>query len=170
MLRPQLYVGRNAHSLSSERIDPVQNRYGIKPKGGLWTSSYHPQTGSGWVQWCMSEHFKVPEDGSWESCVLTPRSDAKILVVNTYDDLLSIIEKYPDPQGLTLCGYTHTAIDFEKMSLDYDAMHLTEDGQWETRLTHPHSLYGWDCESTVWFRWVFEKVEYVGQARYEEAS
>lgn len=30
-----------------------------------------------------------------------------------------------------------------------ECIHLTESGQWNTRLTRPLNLYGWDCESIL---------------------
>jgi len=50
-------------------------------------------------------------------------------------------------------------MDWERISKEYDAVMLTEDGQVHTRFSRPLSLYGWDCESTVWFRDVFESVK-----------
>ena len=42
----------------TERIIDVYNvrGWGVKPKGGLWTSSYIDGT-CGWVEWCESENF-----------------------------------------------------------------------------------------------------------------
>ena len=50
-------------------------------------------------------------------------------------------------------------INFYEMSKDYDAIHLTEKGQWKTRMTRPVSLYGWDCETVYWFRMKFKVVK-----------
>ena len=48
--------------------------------------------------------------------------------------------------------------DFEQLAIDYDGVHITESGESATRHTEP-GLYGWDCESTVWFRWAFSNVQ-----------
>lgn len=52
-------------------------------------------------------------------------------------------------------------LKFSEMAKQFDGMHLTDNGQWATRLPPFDSpnLYGWDCESTLWFRWAFDKVE-----------
>lgn len=44
-------------------------------------------------------------------------------------------------------------------------MHLTSEGQWRTRMSSP-SLYGWDCESTLFFR--TEVLEYVEEIEIPE--
>ncbi len=38
------------------------------------------------------------------------------------------------------------------MARDYDGLHLTEKGQWDTHMGRTN-LYGWDMESTLWFKW-----------------
>jgi len=50
-------------------------------------------------------------------------------------------------------------MDWEEIAKHYDGVMLTEAGQVHTRYSRPLSLYGWDCESTVWFRDVFEGVK-----------
>jgi hypothetical protein len=61
--------------------------------------------------------------------------------------------------------------DFEKLAQDYDAMHLTKRGQIETRFSYDVNLWGgWDCESTVWFRWVFAEVRWLGELDFDEEA
>lgn len=56
--------------------------------------------------------------------------------------------------------------DFELLAKHFDVIHLTENGQYETRLNHP-DLYGWDCESSLWLNWAVEKVEDLGIKQYK---
>jgi len=43
-----------------------------------------------------------------------------------------------------------------RLAEDYDALHLTHDGYLRTRSPRRSPrLVGWDCESTLWFRWMF---------------
>jgi hypothetical protein len=105
---------------------------------------------------------------------MIPKSDAKILIIDCYDDLLQTAIKYPLMEDKSLY------VDFEKLSLDYDGFHLTKRGQIETQLPplHPNQykgiipyqirlpyLYGWDCESTLWFKWCFTDCIKIGQVR-----
>jgi hypothetical protein len=147
-MQKQLAVGLGI--VTRESINPVQNSR-VKPKGGLWTSTL-TDTGSAWMEWCENEGFNLP-DGTWEGVILTPRTDARILVINSYKDLATAIHKYGKSD---MFGF-EMHLDFEKLSQDYDAVHLTDDGQEETRMSHPYNLYGWDMESALWFRWCFEE-------------
>lgn len=40
-------------------------------------------------------------------------------------------------------------LNFIAVSKDYDAIYLTDKGQWKTRNTYPNTLYGWDCETLL---------------------
>lgn len=65
------------------------------------------------------------------------------------------------------------ALDFERLKEDYDCIHLTGKGEAETRFPwmglgsgkqdyKSASLCGWDCESTCWLTFPFDKIEYIG--------
>lgn len=160
-LKTQAWVGSSEPT--SKRLEPMlaEGRSIFKPKGGLWTSTYHEDFGSDWCQWCLSEEFRIdrhkPLVRLW---TLEPRDDARIFVVNTYADLEELVEEYrTDARGFR--DYP----DWLKVSRDFDAIHLTKSGQLATHLTYPYSLYAWDCESTVWFRWRFVQVNDVGVVR-----
>lgn len=141
-------------------VAPVQNRMFVKPLYGLWTSTYDGQS-SAWVDWCRDEQFGDPDACSW--FLLQPNKDARVYVVDTQADLTALVARYPDPTLPAQFRKTMTALDFEAISRDYDAVHLTHGGQVATRMSTP-SLYGWDCESTVWFHWRFTSVEKVAAA------
>ena len=137
------------------QFTPVSNYSFIKPKGGLWTSTWQGEPKvSGWAEWCRSESFSAGDHRVW---LLTPKADACIAVVAEMADLKALLLRYPLSLGK---AYDHIfqPLDFERMAQDYDGMHLTDSGQWATRLTEPN-LYGWDCESTCWFQWAFDRVE-----------
>lgn len=164
MLRKQLHI-TNATSLIAA-IAPLRNeRAWIKPDGGLWTSSYIDGS-SDWVSWCRSEGFGTPDKQNW--FILTPAATARVRVIDNLSDLTGLLDEY----GKDKCHRTYKdrIPDFERLAQHYDALHLTEEGQWATRNTDPN-LYGWDCESTVWFRWCFTAVESVAaQAMREEVE
>lgn len=131
-------------------VAPVQNRQFIKPLYGLWTSTYADES-SAWVDWCLAEDFGNPHACSW--WVLQPDPSSRVYVIDSAADLCVLCERYPDP---TMAGLgTLAFLDFERIARDYDGLHLTESGQWATRHSRP-SLYGWDCECTLWFRWCFD--------------
>ena len=172
---PQLWRGRSGQPLEKERLRPIRPRYPgrtfVKPFGGLWTSTYHERFGGGWVQWCINEEWECPDDGVFRNLWLAyPRADANVYVIDSLDDLVALNERfgapaYPEWKSSFMEAYP----DWLKVAEHYDGVNLTDRGQWQTRLAEPN-LYGWDCESTLWFRWCFERVEQLGDRKfvYEE--
>jgi hypothetical protein len=149
MLGEQLHIGL-ALDLS-QTVAPVTNAHFVKPGGGLWTSSFIDGR-SEWVDWVESERFLDSYSLTWH--VLTPDPASRIYVIDSLADLTRLLDRYAVKKKWD--GSMRWP-DFERIAGEYDAMHLTAEGQWATRLTHPDSLYGWDCESTLWFRWSFTK-------------
>ena len=125
------------------RFCPVKGNRGCnKPEtGGFWASTLLPATKnySAWANWCITEDFHLEKLNQAIIFELSPK--AKVYTINTYKDLEELIERYPFtlPFGV--------GINFEAASCDYDVIHLTDKGQWETRNTYPYDLYGWDVES-----------------------
>jgi hypothetical protein len=75
-----------------------------------------------------------------------------VATVDSPADLARLLERYPRTLR------RHRSIDFELLSQDYDCLHLTLKGYLQTRSSRSGAtLRGWDCESTVWFRWGFRE-------------
>ncbi|GAC1662332.1 MAG: hypothetical protein PVS3B3_33470 [Ktedonobacteraceae bacterium] len=152
MTKTQLFISETKPS--AELIHPIENIAHIKPKGGIWTSTWNEETrSSGWTEWCEMEEYCDTSKFQW--WLLTPLEDLRIYTVDTHKDLRLLGKKYQIPHDYAFW------LDYEQVTQDYDAIHLTERGQWATRLTYPISLYGWDCESTLWFRWCFSEVKQI---------
>lgn len=147
-----------------ELLQPITNGDGatsifVKPVGGLWTSTWNAkQKTSEWVEWCRDNDFGNPDNYLWH--LLTPSSEVRIAVIDSFADLMALLKSYPRPMPSVLAFWEQHYLDFEKMSQDYDAVHLTVRGQRQTHLSYP-GLYGWDCESCLWFRWMFTKVRQI---------
>ena len=158
---PQLFVTDCDNKPSPIHMLPISNytRPWMKPQGGIWTSTYTgEETGSAWVQWAQVHLLK----NEWHSYLLRPRRDAKVYVIDGRQDLERLLDRFEHPDS----PRPTRMIDFEKMALHYDALHLTEKGEEETRWGAWGTLYNWDVESTLWFRWVFEEVENLGVQSY----
>jgi len=164
-LGPQLWINRHPPRASSFNVVVNDHGFRVKPQGGLWTSTYSDEIGSGWVEWCLAEDFRVPQHFRWHGWLLTPPWDARVYEIDSYADLRRLAEsEFGMPEGPGYFpAFGGCGIDFEKMSQSYDAIHLTEAGQWATRLSHPHTLYGWDCESTLWlhYPWAWAEIHEV---------
>jgi hypothetical protein len=147
------------------QFDPIYNgerRFHPKPKGGMWlcpsTSDYR------WKHWCQDEQYnRHVYETEW---TLKVKKGTRFLVIDTLSDLLELLAQYGTE--LELGSYIREwEIDFERIAQDYDGIWLTERGQWETRLSEPN-LYGWDLESVLVFRWVFEEAESDGDEGHRQ--
>jgi hypothetical protein len=147
-LQPQLRV--DDRSVLEPSICPVRNdaKSLSKPRGGFWTSTYDPHCGSGWVRYCVAYRYNDPFELHWT--VLSVAGSARVAVIDSAGDLAELISRYPR----MVRG--RRGLDFECVSLEYDGLHLSHHGYLTTRSRRPGpALIGWDCESTLWFRWVF---------------
>jgi hypothetical protein len=150
-----------------EQFDPVTNgerRFHPKPKGGMWlcpaTSDYR------WKRWCIENQYN--DDVYRQEWTLKVKEGTRFLVIDTHSDLVELLAEYGTETVLERTYFlSEWSIDFEKIATDYDGIWLTERGQWETRLTEPN-LYGWDLESILVFRWVFEEAEGEAQPSVSE--
>jgi hypothetical protein len=180
ILGKQLWVGHEKkireNPLSEELIQPVgEGHLGIKGKGGLWTSTYINNTlGSDWIQWCLSNEFGLPKDNIFHGYILEPKQNIMIYTIDSLEDMHILFDEY----GYKLYPVTEMeGIKWEKMAEDFDALHLTSNGEavtrhgfsffrditselkpeWKTKTMR--NFYGWDCESTFHFRWNFDTVK-----------
>lgn len=131
---------------------------------GLWTSTWREGTrDSAWVEWCRWNDFEAPYEKQWY--ILVSKEDINLYVIDKLTDLQGLMQDYgwmpplfaKRNDGLLLEHFR--GIDFERLALEYDGIWLTEQGNNETHLSYPHNLYGWDCESMLWFHWCFTEVQ-----------
>lgn len=156
---------------SAEWLVPVQGSRHSKPaKGGFWTSTYHPGYVSDWVRSLDKHHLssralQVPARIAADEEMLTPFSywllevepSARVYDVNQFSDLAALLSRYPMPEAWRRQEPWELTLDWQALAEDYDGLHLTVTGIHDDELISGW-LYGWDCESTVWFRWVFSSV------------
>lgn len=152
----QIYFDSNSRGAPRwwRMTKPSGNGGGFRNKpdtGGLWTSTYQD---NGWL--CDWHEQGVMMFGNLGPIyLLSIARKVKLRVIDTYADLEKFINEYAKP----VTRFAHMVwanIDFPKIFEDYDGIRLTEEGQWNTRLTEPLSLYGWDSETTLWGHWVFK--------------
>lgn len=167
-LRPQLYVGRRQQwRPRASKMLPLAPHFGCKPKGGLWTSTYTGKYGSDWVQWCKGEQFGDPD--TTPSWVLYPRA-SRVFVIDGMEALGHFCERF----ALMKNGYWCDSA-WHLFANEYDALHVTQEGHFETRYDAPEpwgftfSTNGYDCESTVWVRWRFRRVQALGIRSFVES-
>jgi len=133
---------------------------GHKPQTALWTSTYTPEAKhpSAWVEWCTSE-MPVWITGK-SAYIIYPKVTARVYVIDDADDVRYLSHLFPGTD-MNHYKYGRTSVNWVAVAKVYDAVRLTDNGQYETRFPYDQSvsLYGWDVESTAWFRHVFDKVE-----------
>jgi hypothetical protein len=159
IMKPQLFVHYNKPSDS--HMKPVVNGYTCKPSfGGIWTSTYMNGT-SAWIEFCKKDCsgdrqvLKQKLDGV-NHYILYPSVHTKIFRVDSIADCLILFNVF----GISNVDFPKDnslmTLDFQRIQSVYDGIHLTRRGEFETRdkFSFPN-LHGWDCESTLWFRWSF---------------
>lgn len=120
------------------RILPIRNVGWVKPRGGFWTSPVDSEWG--WKDWCTENEFR--ECNEENSIRMKFNPDARILVLDSLFDLKRLpFSSSPFVPMLFP--------DYEELAKSCDAIWLTENGESESRMSYPVSLYGWDCESIL---------------------
>lgn len=128
-----------------------------KPKGGLWASPV--ESIYGWDTWCKNEAFgDIDELTKVEMTIDVDELENKknLIVINKEGDLNKLIwisvpeiREFAVKTGFKV-PFGMEYVDFERIKENgIDAIWLTREGQWKTRLTHPRNLYGWDCECVL---------------------
>lgn len=162
------YVGTSEPSEENFRVPKMENRtYAwVKPEGGMWTSPYEGKFGSAWCQWCLQEEFRIERGHPYfHLWLLEPDPAGRLYLVDSEEALKDLVDYYPGTPMDSRFPFEYP--DWLAVAEDFDGVHLTEEGQWQTRLSHPANLYGWDCECTLWLRWKFTDVKELGLTRVE---
>jgi hypothetical protein len=134
----QTFVHHGSSTYDPTKFQPIRNRF-VKPYGGLWATPVGSET---WKDWCQYNWETKPDkDNLKSSFTFGLKKDTNVYVIDDLCDLLQL------PKWTA--GYSDY-IDFEQcLHSGVDAIHLTEKGQWDTRLSSPMDLYGWDLESIL---------------------
>jgi len=152
---PQLSCPRNGRlEVNQIRNYPVAN----KPLGAIWTSTFKPDGKycSDWIKWCTTDAPEWLPKSEDQCYILIPEDNCKIVDINSVSDYLNVLDEY------RLHSKYGDVINFEKLSKDYDAIHVTQNAINETAyidtLYNTIGLWGWSVESTAWFRMCFKKI------------
>lgn len=114
---------------------------GSKPSaGGLWSSPVDSK--HSWYDWCMVQDWGLEDlNTSFEFTF-----KGRLLVIESRKDL-AVFRTEPWYPGDPI-----HKLFFEPLLEKYDAIHLTEEGEYATKemsLYGAPSLYGWDCETVL---------------------
>ena len=118
-----------------------------KPNNCWWGSPIDAEYG--WKQWCESNEYDeelVKDDA--DRIYWTLSEDAKVLEINTLDDLIKV--PYLEKDKEDSYAYSPSIIDFEKICRDYDAVELTNSCIGHYFINDKEIAFNaWDCESIV---------------------
>ena len=135
-----------------------------KPRGFIWGSTLIKRDGkaySDWIRFVENEQFHHKRYTNGISYTL--HKNAKICTISCEEDYLDLMDNYfIEYKDDDISDKVY--IDFEELSEDYDAFHLTEDAFWEirlmyfdlfTRTTHKvmADFYSYDCETWIIFNY-----------------
>lgn len=107
-----------------------------KPEGGFWGSDVNAELG--WENWCENNDFRKCEQRN--SFLFTLQEEAKILYINTVDDL-NVLPKCKGVSDFNQWFF----LDFEEISKEYDAIEVVISNDYGLY----YKLYGWDCDSIL---------------------
>jgi hypothetical protein len=118
-----------------------------------------------WMRFCMSEQFY---ESSWRfGYVYQPRKNLRIVEIDGLNDLLAVLDEFGTVDSrMAQLGFPRRYPNWQEMAKHFDAIHLTEKGQWETRFSRPNDLYGWDTESTLFLRLHRNTLKFVKKLRF----
>ena len=130
----------------------------------MWGSTYTPDDkyASDWERWADGEDFAHYTYG----IVYELKRDARVYTIDSLDDFVELLKMYPFPDpmyrdvNVNIRPLARLYLDFCKIMQDYDAIHLTHNGNAETHLiwNYPEidvagkkygitNLNSWDVES-----------------------
>jgi hypothetical protein len=160
-MRDQLFL--NDAEYDPEKVQAARFPEGsIKPRGGLWTSTFVDGS-SDWVNWCISEDFGVSGENA-VGTVLKVSPQARVLHIRTIQDFEHMVRMYQlgptwmDKLRSTDWNLNAAFQDMRYVSVfdqwlsvgeDFDGLHLASIVPFRFKV---FDFYGWDVESTLWFR------------------
>ena len=152
-LGTQLFVTRNG---PPRRGEYPSSRVDNKPFRALWTSTFLPDGpfASAWIEMTGLPYASPVGNVPAPAYLLRPSKRAAVREIGSAGDWSALLERYSVERGGLLA-----AIDWERVSDDYDAVHMKGAGVRATHTLKEDSSNGWDVESTAWFRWAFSGVE-----------
>lgn len=159
----QLHVRKGELDLSL--IKPVKNEENLpKPKNGFWTSTYINESEGSYF------YRTYIMGGTW---YLLEPSTVEMFVVGNVNDIHYLLSNY----GRQNIFNETTYIDFERLSLEVDALHIKEecfakgspvaefnikdDMVLNIHDCNLHPFFQWRSESTLWFRNRFDDCKIV---------
>lgn len=136
MIKRMKLITYGCGNFDISKFKPIQNPEILnKPSGGLWSSPIDSEWG--WKDWCQHEDW----------------GDLTHSFTFTFTGNVFVIDSLKDAKStpwIDIYLFKRRLLDFEFLvNNGYDAIHLTVNGERETRFESVYSMYGWDCETVL---------------------
>ena len=127
----QEYIMIGAKTITKEVfrniLRPTSN-YTYLPTGGFWSCKYDKFKISEWFNYILDSNDLINSKKVNEAIIFKLKDNAKILIINDYNDLKQVINNYPSYHHL-LNFYTdisskEESINFELLNKDYDGIYV----------------------------------------------
>ncbi|MFB7832062.1 hypothetical protein [Streptomyces sp. NPDC056056] len=162
-LPPLVYAHRTEHDpalTAPEHFRPIRSEGWVKPLSGtgLWTAPVTAWAADGlpadtdWLRYCREAWD--PEEASYYThfTAIAPNLDARVLRIDSHVDLIAIVDAHPASLNIPSLRERRYP-DWVALAQTWDAVFLTDEGQWATRRPrYGPDLYGWDVASVLWLR------------------
>ncbi len=145
------------------KMETVKNnlgylRYFRSTYGGLWTSSYDENFGSNYLKDLLSHGCILSryiafnnKKKKLQGYIMEPRQNTKLYVVESLNDLLLLIKKYPLKKFSNLP-------DHEAISKQWDGIYLPRKGFIDTFYSKFY-LIDFFSEFCLWYKWCFSNIK-----------
>lgn len=149
------------------KFEKVSN-YTVKPLGGLWVAPYdlNGEYISKWHEFLENEYYRTYNVTNGYFYEIPLKKDARILIIDSYEDLENLLTKNPDVQYKL---NDNIFPDYEKLSTMYDMMYVTQKGVRETaNFMRPINLSNWQFESGLIMNPEAIDIENIKEIKYRE--
>lgn len=160
-------------SLEKESFVEAGKCLDLKPRSkpsqfGLFSSTCSPGSHGMWWEYLRRNRGSTLFPGPYEIYGLVPFSDARVLEISSATDWESFVLEKP----IRHRGFFYP--DWRAAAERWDGVHMTTRAVVTTQgicvqgRGAPIAPPYWDVESTLWLRWIFRSVQYVGTVQTDE--
>jgi len=169
---------RNAPRYAGEPpLEWLKTRYrGNKPEGGLWTSTYTKDEPylSDWQYGRLNNiaiqlAYPPEKQENLRPYLVYPKKNARVLVIDSFQTAVEFTSEFhmassPELARKTTLLATAEITDWSSAFRKFDAIHLTAEAADEIAFhaleaRFDSAFHTWNCEATLWGRWMFDRVE-----------
>lgn len=134
----------NSQLRSDFTYNPCNEFINNKPKDALWASIFTPETNtrSSWEEYCLNNNLQEKIN---DFVLFRLKSNAKILILNSFDELLNLNHKYINKEFIY--NNPKNVLNIKNISQDFHGLLVTQNCLQEC----PGIFGSWEVESIALF-------------------